>query len=164
MIHDFLYFSHFYHSMEKNFSLCNFWDNWKWPLVCFNPNISASTWPKSKVKDSFEILRTSRFQNWPYFLNLVKIWWRYWQKTNCIVFLWTRCSSLVLYILKSLPFYDVVILSIKIVVQKKFWNQHFPLISGGQLSIESHCSDPLTGHMASLVSKYCLGASGCNSY
>ena len=54
--------------------------NWKWPLVCSNPNISASTWPKLRIKDSFEILRTSRFQNWPYFLNLVKIWWRYCQK------------------------------------------------------------------------------------
>ena len=39
-----------------------------------------------KSKDSFETLRTSRFQNWLYFLNLVKIWWRYCQKTNCQVF------------------------------------------------------------------------------
>ena len=62
------------------------WKNWKWPLVCSNPNISASTWPKFKIKDSFEILRTSRIQNWPYFLNFVKIWWRYWQITNCGVF------------------------------------------------------------------------------
>ena len=71
-------------------------ENWKWPLMCSNPNISASTWPKLKIKDSFEILRTSRFQNWPYFLNLVKIWWRYWQKTNCLLFLWTRCIILLL--------------------------------------------------------------------
>ena len=56
-------------------------EKWKWPLVWLRPNISASTWPKFKIKDSFEILRTSRFQNWPYFLNLVKIWWRYCQKT-----------------------------------------------------------------------------------
>ena len=68
-------------------------ENWKWPLVCLGPNISASTQPKYKIKDSFEILRTSRFQNWPYFLDLVKIWWRYCQKTNCIVFLWTRCIT-----------------------------------------------------------------------
>ena len=46
-------------------------------LVCSSPNISASTWPKFKIKDSFEILRISRFQNWPYFLNIVEIWWRY---------------------------------------------------------------------------------------
>ena len=65
---------------------------WKWPLVCLNTNISASTWPKFKIKDSFEILRTSRFQNWPYFLNLVEIWWRYCPKTNCQVFLWTQCT------------------------------------------------------------------------
>ena len=56
-------------------------EKWKWPLVWLSPNISASTWPKFKIKDSFEILRTSRFQNWPYFLNLVEIWWRYCQKT-----------------------------------------------------------------------------------
>ena len=61
-------------------------ENWKWPLVCSNPNNSASTWQKFKIKDSFEILRTSRFQNWPYFLDLVKIWWRYCQKTNWKVF------------------------------------------------------------------------------
>ena len=67
-------------------SSCTKVKNWKWPLVCSNPNISASTWPKLKIKDSFEILRMSRFQNWPYFLNLVKIWWRYWQKTNCLLF------------------------------------------------------------------------------
>ena len=66
-------------------------ENWKWPLVCSNPNNSASTWQKFKIKDSFEILRTSRFQNWPYFLDLVKILWRYCQKTNCQVFLWTPC-------------------------------------------------------------------------
>ena len=66
-------------------------EKWKWPLVWKNPNISASTWPKFKIKDSFEILRTGRFQNSPYFLNLVEIWWRYCPKTNCQVFLWTRC-------------------------------------------------------------------------
>ena len=66
-------------------------ENWKWPLVWLSPNISASTWPKFKIKDSFEILRTSRFQNSPYFLNLVEIWWRYCPKTNCQVFLWTPC-------------------------------------------------------------------------
>ena len=38
---------------------------------------SASTWPNIKSKVSFEILRTSRFQNWPYFLNLLKIWGSY---------------------------------------------------------------------------------------
>ena len=43
---------------------------------------SASTWSNIKSKDSFEILRTSRFQNWPYFLNLVKIWGSYCQKTK----------------------------------------------------------------------------------
>ena len=43
---------------------------------------SASTWPNIKSKVSFEILRTSRFQNWPYFLNLVKIWGSYCQKQN----------------------------------------------------------------------------------
>ena len=65
---------------------CKKCKNWKWPLVCSNPNISASTWPKLKIKDSFEILRTSRFQNWPSFLNLVKIWGRYCQKTNWELF------------------------------------------------------------------------------
>ena len=67
-------------------------ENWKWPLVCSNLNISTSTWPKIKIKDSFEIVRTSRFQNWPYYLNLVKIWWRYWPKYKLgSFFLWTPC-------------------------------------------------------------------------
>ena len=57
-------------------------ENCKWPLVCSSPYISASTWPKIKSKDSFEKLRTSTFQNWPYFLNLVKIWWKYCQKQH----------------------------------------------------------------------------------
>ena len=61
--------------------------------LCSNPNISVSSWQKSKIKDSFEILRMSRFQNWPSFLNLVKIWGSYGQKTNCILFLWTPCST-----------------------------------------------------------------------
>ena len=43
---------------------------------------SAFTWSNIKSKDSFEILRTSRFQNWPYFLKLVKIWGSYCQKTK----------------------------------------------------------------------------------
>ena len=65
------------------------WENWKWPLVNLTSDISASTWPNIKSKDSFEILRTSRFHNLPYFLNVVKIWWRYCLKTNRQVFLWT---------------------------------------------------------------------------
>ena len=65
---------------------CKKCKNWKWPLVCSNPNISASTWPKLKIKDSFEILRTSKFQNWPSFLNLVKIWGRYYQKNKLTTF------------------------------------------------------------------------------
>ena len=60
--------------------------NWKWPLVFSNPNISASTCPKLKIKDSFEILRTGRFQDCPYFLDFVKIWWRYCQKTKLCTF------------------------------------------------------------------------------
>ena len=58
----------------------------EWPLVSWTSIISASTWPKFKSKFSFEILRTSRFQNCPYFLNFVKIWWRYCQKQNWEIF------------------------------------------------------------------------------
>ena len=65
--------------------------NWKWPLLSLTSIISASTWPNFKSKVSFEILRTCSFQNWPYFLNLVKIWGSHGQNTNCKVFLWTRC-------------------------------------------------------------------------
>ena len=54
----------------------------KGPLVSLTSNIPASTWPNIKSKDSFEILRTSKFQNWPYFLNLVKIWGSYCPKTK----------------------------------------------------------------------------------
>ena len=60
---------------------------------------SASTWPNIKSKVSFEILRTSRFQNWPYFLNLVKIWGSYCQKQNfkilrtTLYFPWEATSS-----------------------------------------------------------------------
>ena len=54
--------------------------------MCSNPNISASTWPNIKSKDSFGKLRTSRFQNCPWFLELMKIWWSYWWITKVIVF------------------------------------------------------------------------------
>ena len=56
-------------------------------------NISASTWSNFKIKDSFEILRTSRFQNCPSFFNLVKIWGSYCQNTNWELFSWTPCSN-----------------------------------------------------------------------
>ena len=57
---------------EKWFEITQKCENWKWPLVSLTSNISASTWPNFKSKDSFEILRTCSFQNWPYFLNLAK--------------------------------------------------------------------------------------------
>ena len=61
-------------------------EKWKWPLVSFNSIFSALTWPKIKSKDSFEKLTTSRFQNCPFFSKLTKIWWRYWRKTNWLIF------------------------------------------------------------------------------
>ena len=70
-------------------------ENWKWPLVCSSPNISASTWPKIKTKDSFEKLRTGTFQNWPYFLNLVKNWQRYSLKQKKEIFWDTLYNKLV---------------------------------------------------------------------
>ena len=57
-------------------------ENWKWPLVSLTSIFTASTWSIIKSRDSFEILRTCRFKNWPYFLNLVKIWGSYCQKTK----------------------------------------------------------------------------------
>ena len=51
-------------------------------LLCSGIVGLASIWPNIKSKVSFEILRTSRFQNWPYFLNLVKNWGNYFQKTK----------------------------------------------------------------------------------
>ena len=68
-------------------------ENWKWPLLSLTSIFSASSWPNVKSKDSFEKLRTSRFQNWPSFLNLVKIWGSYCQNTKVQVFLWTQCMS-----------------------------------------------------------------------
>ena len=72
-------------------------ENWKWPLVSLTSIISASSSPNVKSKDNFEKLRTNRFQNWPSFLNLVKIWGSYSQKTNCVVFcghgVYTHASS-----------------------------------------------------------------------
>ena len=57
-------------------------ENWKWPLVSLTSIFTASTWSIIKSRDSFEILRTCRFKNWPYFLNLVKIWGSYCQETK----------------------------------------------------------------------------------
>ena len=57
-------------------------ENWKWPLVSLTSIFTASTWSIIKSRDSFEILRTCRFKNWPNFLNLVKIWGSYCQKTK----------------------------------------------------------------------------------
>ena len=45
---------------------------------------SASTWPNVKSKDRVEKLRTSRLQNWPSFLNLMKIWWSYWFRKKSV--------------------------------------------------------------------------------
>ena len=64
-------------------------EKWIWPLVSLTLILSASYWPKFKSKVSFEILRTSRFQNWPYFSNLVKIWWRYFKKQKNQEIPWT---------------------------------------------------------------------------
>ena len=61
-------------------------ENWKWPLVSFTSIFSASSWPIVKSKVSFEILRMSRFQNWPSFLNFVKIWGSYCQNTKVLLF------------------------------------------------------------------------------
>ena len=72
----------------KNIRTC------KWPLVPLTSNISVSTWPKIKCKNSFEKLRTCGFWNWPYFFNLIKIWGSYGQNTNWHVFLWTWCIAL----------------------------------------------------------------------
>ena len=54
-------------------------ENWKWPLVSFTSIFSGSSWPIVKSMVSLEILRTSRFQKWPSFWNLVIIWGSYCQ-------------------------------------------------------------------------------------
>ena len=61
-------------------------ENCKWPIPCSTSIFSGSTWPNVKSKVSFEILRTSRFQNCPYFWNLMKIWCRYWWNTKVELF------------------------------------------------------------------------------
>ena len=66
----------------------------KWPLVSFTSIYSSLSWSKFKSKDSFEKLRMSRFQNWPCFLNFVKIWWRYCQKQNWEIFRTTLYISI----------------------------------------------------------------------
>ena len=45
----------------------------EWYLVSLTSNISAKTWPNCTCWGCFEIVRTSRFQNWPWFLKLSKI-------------------------------------------------------------------------------------------
>ena len=55
-------------------------------LVSFTSIFSASSWPKSKIRDSFGKLRPCRFQNCPWFWNLSKIWWRNWRKTKLSIF------------------------------------------------------------------------------
>ena len=70
-------------------------------LVSLTSIFSASTWPNVKSKVSFEILRTSRFQNdHPFW-----IWWRFEVVIAKIqkwyFFLWTRCMSLVTTALSS---------------------------------------------------------------
>ena len=77
---------------EKWLKITQKFENWKWPLLSLTSNISASTWPNFKSKDSFEILRTCSFQNWPYVLNLAKFELRNCQKTNYKLFLWTQCT------------------------------------------------------------------------
>ena len=109
------YLNVFLNYSEKWLKIIKKCKNWKWPLVSWTSIISASTWPKFKIKVSFEILRTSRFQNWLYFLNFVKIWWRYCKKQNWEIFRTT------LYILN--PVYRRKFQDIYIVWHQKLkWN------------------------------------------
>ena len=124
--------------------------NWKWPLVCSNPNISTSTWPKLKIKDSFEILRTSRFQNWPSFLNLVNILWRYWQKTNLELFVDT-VYLIVLVLLLVMRKYD------------GFWPVlHKNKLDHFVLSWEKEAEIEWASNRRSIVSKYIWIIDNCH--
>ena len=58
--------------------LTKYFLHWKWPPVYCTSIFSALTWPKTKSKDSFEKLRTSRFQNCPWLSDLIKIRLSYW--------------------------------------------------------------------------------------
>ena len=48
----------------------------KWYQVCLTFNNSAKSSSNSTIWGSFEILTTSRFQNFPWVSDLMKIWWR----------------------------------------------------------------------------------------
>ena len=92
------------------------WENWDWryqvsmvwqkiiilldkkaPLVSLISIFFAYSWSNFKIRDSFEKLRTCRFQNCPWFWNLTKIWWRNWGKTrsNWVDWFWLYCSIIV---------------------------------------------------------------------
>ena len=45
----------------------------EWDHVSLTSNISAKTWSNCTCRGCFEIVRTSRFQNWPWFWKLSKI-------------------------------------------------------------------------------------------
>ena len=62
--------------------------------IRFFLNFSIKSWSNFKIRDSFEKLRTCRFQNCPWFWNLTKIWWRNWGKTgsNCPVWFRLCCT------------------------------------------------------------------------
>ena len=46
----------------------------KWYHVSLTSNISAKTWSNCTSRGCFKIVRTSRFQNWPWFWKSSKIW------------------------------------------------------------------------------------------
>ena len=54
----------------------------KWYHVSLTSNISAKTWSNCTSRGCFEIFRTSRFQNWPWFWKSSKIWGSNRQKQN----------------------------------------------------------------------------------
>ena len=72
--------------------------------MSFTSIFSTLSWSKLKSRNSFEKLRTSRFQNCPWFWNLTKIWWRNWGKTgsNCPVWFWLCCTPLLKKIMKRI--------------------------------------------------------------
>ena len=68
---------------------------WKLKMTpgIFQLNFLSFNLTKNQSKDSFEKLRTSRYQNCPWFRRFLKIWWRYCKKIKKKKFTWPPFST-----------------------------------------------------------------------
>ena len=96
----------------------------EWDHISLTSNISAKTWSNCTSRDCFEIVRTSKFQNWPWWWKSSKIWGSNrakQNKTNLWSWLYSRSAFIYLWHLKTFLYPKDLIQPSK----PHFWRGHF---------------------------------------